>query len=224
MLAYGRAAHDEGKADVVEKVKVELTALKARFLESTGAAPADSDTATAPNVPAAGDPDASSRFANWSGRGRFQCVVDDRASIYVNGRLVHRSLIGRSTSRPFKLAVGDHLTIALTNFQQAKQFKGAFGSEDGEVVMHLRAADFVEVAPALEKRREFTAEELAAGDAEAVKVRSKVWGAEQPLEIPNQSEWIWGGEEDKSLLIGIVKPSMFSRQDDPNNDPPWSIR
>ena len=62
-------------------------------------------------------------------------------------------------------------------------------------------------------------EDLAAGDAEAVSKRKKNWGADQPLPIPNQSQWIWGGEGNKSILIGIIKPSMFGRQDDPKNAP-----
>ena len=220
LLAYGRTAHDAGKDDVVEQVKTELTALKERFLASSdgGAAAAP---AVAPADPSEGDAD--SQFAGWTGRGRFHCVVDDRASIYVNGKLVHRSLLGRSVGRPCWVTVGDHLTIALTNFQGPKQFKGAFGSEDGKVVMSLRAADFVEVGTALDKRREFTTDELAAGDSAAVTVREKVWGRDQPLEIANQSEWIWGGEEDKSLLLCIIKPSMFTRQNDSKNAPPRSL-
>ena len=80
------------------------------------------------------------------------------------------------------------------------------------------AADFVEAGSIIGTKRDFTMEELAA-DAEAVSEGQKNWGADQPLAIPNQSQWMWGAEGGKVVLIGIIKASMFCRQDDPKNDP-----
>ena len=202
LLAYGRTAHEQGKTDEVERVKAELTALKERLAERLAAKD--------PSVATQAEPGVDPAFANWSGRGRYHVAADDRASIYINGELAYRCWLGVSVSELREVKVGDRITISLFNNGGPKHFRAAFASEQGDVVMNLRAKDFVEIGPLVGKRRSFTMDELAKGDAAAVKVIGHEWGPDEPLPVPNTSEWIWG-EGDYSILAGIIKPGMFSR-------------
>ncbi len=135
--------------------------------------------------------------------GRFHVSVDDSASVYVNGKLVHKARLNQSASKVVPLKIGDAVVVSLRNRIAGKRFQLAFRTSDGRYVLSFRARDF-RIMDRDSKKRALTPLEFG-----TLKTPAVVYGnAGNRFPFKHGSEWIWG-HGNRAVLGAIVTTGMI---------------
>lgn len=139
-----------------------------------------------------------------SAKGTFYVSVDDAATIYLNGKEVHKAPVGESRSAELELKTGDRIVAHLRNDSSNRQFLIFFASSDGQTIISFRNRNF-KIVPDI-GLKDFTEEQFKAWNK-----YSKGEKRKDVFPIKNYSEWVWG-DLDKCILACTVTTNMFSKR------------
>ncbi|WP_157210814.1 hypothetical protein [Verrucomicrobium spinosum] len=143
-------------------------------------------------------------FDQKTAKGAFYVSVDDRATLYINGMLIHRWSVGEERSPEIEIRTGDRITVKLEDDGGEKRFMMIFASTDGQTVVSFRNRDF-KIIPELDAT-DFTPEEFEKWKKFAVQFKHK-----DRLPIKSYSDWVWGDLKN-SILGCVLMPKMFTQK------------